>query len=139
MVRTRGPARRELKPHSDRNDGRPETELIKFYRQATNKIAGITDETADSVVALRGTTGEVVWHFQTVHHNLWDYDLASQPTLITVVKDGRVISAVAQATKTGFLFILNRDTGEPIFPVEERLVPRSNVPGEESWLTQPCS
>lgn len=92
---------------------------------------------ADSVVALRGTTGEVVWHFQTVRHNLWDYDIASQPTLITVLKDGQVIPAVAQATKTGFLFILNRDTGEPIFPVEERLVPRSDVLGEESWPSQP--
>jgi quinoprotein glucose dehydrogenase len=92
---------------------------------------------ADSVVALRGTTGEVVWHFQTVHHNLWDYDLPAQPTLITVRKDGQDIAAVAQATKTGFLFILDRDSGEPIFPVEERPVPQSDVPGEESWLTQP--
>jgi quinoprotein glucose dehydrogenase len=92
---------------------------------------------ADSVVALRGTTGEAVWHFQTVHHNLWDYDLPAQPTLITVRRDGQDIPAVAQATKTGFLFILDRDSGEPIFPVEERPVPQSDVPGEESWPTQP--
>lgn len=92
---------------------------------------------ADAVVALHGTTGEVVWYFQAVHHNLWDYDLPAQPTLITVRKDGREIPAVAQATKMGFLFLLHRDTGEPIFPVEERPVPRSTVPGEQSWPTQP--
>ncbi len=92
---------------------------------------------ADSVVALRGSTGEVVWHFQTVHHNLWDYDLPAQPTLVTVRKDGKDIPAVAQATKTGFLFLLHRETGEPIFPVEERPVPRTDVPGEETWPTQP--
>jgi quinoprotein glucose dehydrogenase len=92
---------------------------------------------ADSVVALRGSTGEVVWHFQIIHHNLWDYDLPAQPSLITVRKDGRDIPAVAQATKMGFLFLLHRETGEPIFPVEERPVPQSDVPGEESWPTQP--
>jgi quinoprotein glucose dehydrogenase len=92
---------------------------------------------ADSVVALRGSTGELVWHFQIVHHNIWDYDLPAQPDLITVRKDGREIPAVAQPTKMGFLFLLNRETGEPIFPVEERPVPRSDVPGEKSWPTQP--
>ena len=92
---------------------------------------------ADSVVALRGTTGEVAWHFQTVHHNLWDYDLPAQPTLVTVRQGGRERAAVAQATKMGFLFLLDRDTGEPIFPVEERPVPQSKVPGEKSWPTQP--
>ena len=92
---------------------------------------------ADSVVALNGTTGEVVWDYQIVHHNLWDYDLPAQPTLVTVRKDGLEIPAVAQATKMGFLFLLHRDTGKPIFPVEERPVPRSTVPGEQSWPTQP--
>ena len=72
-----------------------------------------------------------------MHHNLWDYDVPAQPTLMTVRKDGQDIPAVVQATKTGFLFILNRDTGEPIFPVEERPVPQSDVPGERSWPTQP--
>ncbi|MCE7982501.1 MAG: pyrroloquinoline quinone-dependent dehydrogenase [Caldilinea sp. CFX5] len=92
---------------------------------------------ADSVVALRGATGEMVWHYQLVHHNIWDYDIPAQPTLVTVRKDGQEIPAVAQANKTGFLFLLNRETGEPIFPVEERPVPQSDVPGEESWPTQP--
>jgi len=92
---------------------------------------------ADSVVALRGSTGKLVWHYQIVHHNIWDYDLPAQPSLITVRKDGRDIPAVAQATKTGFLFLLHREDGGPIFPVEERPVPQSDVPGEQSWPTQP--
>jgi quinoprotein glucose dehydrogenase len=92
---------------------------------------------ADSVVALRGSSGKLVWHYQLVHHNIWDYDLPAQPSLITVRKDGRDIPAVAQATKMGFLFLLHRETGQPIFPVEERPVPRSDVAGEQSWPTQP--
>jgi quinoprotein glucose dehydrogenase len=91
---------------------------------------------ADSVVALRGSSGALVWHYQIVHHNIWDYDLPAQPSLITVRKDGMDIPAVAQATKMGFLFLLHRETGEPIFPVEERPVPQSDVPGEQSWPTQ---
>jgi quinoprotein glucose dehydrogenase len=92
---------------------------------------------ADSVVALRGSSGTLVWQYQIVHHNIWDYDLPAQPSLITVRKDGRDIPAVAQATKMGFLFLLDRGTGEPIFPVEERPVPPSDVPGEQAWPTQP--
>jgi quinoprotein glucose dehydrogenase len=92
---------------------------------------------ADSVVALRGSTGELVWHFQIVHHNLWDYDLPAQPSLITIRRDGQEIPAVAQPTKMGFLYLLHRETGEPVFPVEERPVPQSNVPGEQTWPTQP--
>jgi quinoprotein glucose dehydrogenase len=92
---------------------------------------------ANSVVALRASTGERVWHFQVVHHDLWDYDVASQPTLARVRKDGRDIPAVIQPTKMGFVFILERDTGEPIWPVEERPVPETDVPGETSWPTQP--
>jgi quinoprotein glucose dehydrogenase len=92
---------------------------------------------ADSVVALRGSSGKLVWHYQLVHHNIWDYDLPAQPSLITVREDGRDVPAVAQATKMGFLFLLHRETGKPIFPVEERPVPKSDVPGEQSWPTQP--
>jgi quinoprotein glucose dehydrogenase len=92
---------------------------------------------ADSVVALNAATGEVVWRFQAVHHNLWDYDIPAQPVLLEVRKDEKLIPAVAQATKMGFLFLLNRDTGEPIFPVEERAVPQSTIPGEATSATQP--
>lgn len=91
----------------------------------------------DSVVALDCKTGERRWHFQTVHHNLWDYDLPSQPVLVTVKRDGKNVDAVAQATKTGFVFLLDRETGKPLFPVEERPVPKSPIPGEQSSPTQP--
>ncbi|MBI4421925.1 MAG: pyrroloquinoline quinone-dependent dehydrogenase, partial [Gemmatimonadetes bacterium] len=92
---------------------------------------------ANSVVALRGSTGQVVWHFQAVHHDIWDYDVPAQPVLFTVRRDGREIAAVVQATKMGHLYILSRQTGEPLYPVEERAVPGSDVPGEEAWPTQP--
>ena len=92
---------------------------------------------ANSIVALRASTGKVVWHFQTVHHDLWDYDNASPPALVTVVRDGRRIDVVLQATKTGQLFVLDRDTGKPIFPVEERPVPASTIFGERASPTQP--
>jgi quinoprotein glucose dehydrogenase len=92
---------------------------------------------SDSVVALRAATGERVWHFQTVHHDLWDYDLAAPPALVRVSRDGAGVDAVAQATKTGFVFLLDRETGAPLLPVEERPVPTSDVPGERAWPTQP--
>jgi quinoprotein glucose dehydrogenase len=92
---------------------------------------------ANSLVALDAGTGEVVWHFQTVHHDLWDYDLPAPPALITVWRNGRPIPAVAQATKMGLLFVLERDTGRPVFPVVERPVPASDVPGEVVSPTQP--
>lgn len=91
----------------------------------------------NSIVALDARTGQYRWHFQTVHHDLWDYDLPAPPNLITIERDGKKVDAVAQTTKTGFLFVLNRDTGEPVFPVEERAVPPSFVPGEKAWPTQP--
>lgn len=91
----------------------------------------------NSVVALNARTGKYIWHFQTVHHDLWDYDLPAPPNLATIRRDGKEIDAVAQTTKTGFLFVLDRETGEPLFPVEERPVPPSHVPGEEAWPTQP--
>ncbi|MEO7274230.1 MAG: pyrroloquinoline quinone-dependent dehydrogenase [Vicinamibacterales bacterium] len=92
---------------------------------------------SDSVVALRADTGKRVWHFQTVHHDLWDYDVASPPLLFDWRKDGRTVPAVAIASKTGHLFILDRTTGTPLIPVEERPVPASDVPGETAAPTQP--
>jgi quinoprotein glucose dehydrogenase len=92
---------------------------------------------ANSLVALDARTGRVVWHFQTVHHDLWDSDMPSPPALIDVVRDGQRIPALASVGKTGYMFILNRVTGEPIFGVEERPVPRGTVPGEWYAPTQP--
>ncbi|HEY8187096.1 MAG TPA: pyrroloquinoline quinone-dependent dehydrogenase [Pyrinomonadaceae bacterium] len=92
---------------------------------------------ANSLVALNAASGKLIWYYQMVHHDLWDYDLPAQPLLITVRRDGRSIPAVAQITKMGFIFVLDRLTGTPLFPVEERNVPQSNVPGEATWPTQP--
>jgi quinoprotein glucose dehydrogenase len=92
---------------------------------------------ANSVVALRADTGKLVWHFQTVHHDLWDYDVASQPALYTVRQNGKDVPAVAVGSKTGHLFLLHRETGKPLFPVEERAVPKSDVPGEHASASQP--
>jgi quinoprotein glucose dehydrogenase len=92
---------------------------------------------ANSVVALEAATGKVVWHFQVIHHDLWDYDVSAQPSLISVPLGGRRHDAVVAATKMGFIHLLDRDTGEPLFPVEERPVPASSVPGERAWPTQP--
>src|SRR5688572_21068601 len=85
---------------------------------------------ANSIVALRASTGRVVWHFQTVHHDLWDYDNASPPALTTVTRNGARVAAVIQTTKSGMMFVLDRMTGKPLFPVEERAVSPSSVPGE---------
>ncbi len=92
---------------------------------------------ANAVVALRASTGQLVWHFQVVHHDLWDYDAPAQPVAFTLRRGGAAIPALAVATKMGHLFILDRQTGAPLFPVEERAVPQTDVPGEESWPTQP--
>ena len=92
---------------------------------------------ANSVVALRGSTGAVVWHFQAVHHDIWDYDVPAQPVLFTFRRDGAEIPALAQVTKMGHVFILNRETGAPLFPVEERPVPTTAVAGESPAPTQP--
>jgi len=89
------------------------------------------------VVALDAKTGNYIWHFQTIHHDLWDYDLPAPPNLVTVERDGKKTDAVAQTSKVGFLYVLNRETGAPLFPVEERPVPASDVPGEQAWPTQP--
>jgi quinoprotein glucose dehydrogenase len=92
---------------------------------------------ANSLVALKASTGEVVWHFQMVHHDLWDYDLPSPPALILLERNGEQIPAVVQGTKTGQLFVFHRETGEPLFPITEMPVPLSDVAGESSSPTQP--
>ena len=92
---------------------------------------------ANSVVALHASTGKVAWYFQVVHHDVWDYDVPAQPVLLNVRRRGHEIPAVAVATKMGHIFLLNRDTGKPLFPVEERRVPQNAAPGEELSPTQP--
>lgn len=91
----------------------------------------------NSLVALDAATGKLIWYYQMVHHDIWDYDVSAPPNLMTVRREGRDIPAVAQATKMGFVFVLDRLTGKPLFPVEERPVPQSQVPGESTWPTQP--
>src|SRR6185436_18892088 len=92
---------------------------------------------SDCLVALDARTGRRLWHFQMVHHDLWDYDPTAAPQLLTVRKDGRRIDAVAQATKQGYVYVFDRVSGKPVWPIEERPVPQSDVPGEQSWPTQP--
>jgi quinoprotein glucose dehydrogenase len=92
---------------------------------------------AESLLCLDARTGKRVWHFQVTHHGLWDYDLPAAPTLATVMHQGRRTDVVAVATKQGFLFVFDRVTGKPIWPIEERKVPASDVPGEQAWPTQP--
>jgi quinoprotein glucose dehydrogenase len=91
----------------------------------------------NSLLALDARTGTRLWHFQAVHHDLWDYDLATAPKLLTVRHNGKPLDIVAQPTKFGFLYCFDRVTGEPLWPIEERPVPKSDVPGEEAWPTQP--
>jgi quinoprotein glucose dehydrogenase len=95
------------------------------------------DRYANSIVALRASTGRVVWHFQSVHHDIWDYDNASPPALVTVTRNGVQIPAVIQTGKSAMLYVLDRTNGKPIFPVEEQPVPHSTVPGEVASPTQP--
>jgi quinoprotein glucose dehydrogenase len=92
---------------------------------------------SNSVVALHASTGKLAWYFQVVHHDVWDYDVPAQPVLVNVRRRGREIPAVAVATKMGHIFLLNRETGKPLFPVEERRVPQGGAPGEELSPTQP--
>ena len=92
---------------------------------------------ANCILALDARTGKRLWHFQTIHHDLWDLDNVSAPMLVTVTQNGRKIDAVAHAGKTGFMYVFNRVTGEPLWPIEERRVPASDVPGELAWPTQP--
>ena len=95
------------------------------------------DKWANSVVALHARSGKLAWGFQLVHHDLWDNDTAAPPLLATLPHDGKNVPVVIQGNKTGFLYVLDRDTGKPVFPVEERAVPQSDIPGEKTSLTQP--
>lgn len=92
---------------------------------------------ANTLLALNAKTGERIWHFQFVHHDILDRDAPAPPNLVTVTHDGKKVDAVAQVTKQGFVFLFNRETGEPLFPIEEVPAPPSDVPGEEAWPTQP--
>lgn len=92
---------------------------------------------ANSLIALDAATGKYLWHYQVVHHDLWDRDLAANPNLVTLHKDGKTIDAVAQITKHGYIFLFDRTNGQPVFPIEERAVPQQALPGEVPWPTQP--
>ena len=92
---------------------------------------------ANTLLALNAETGERIWHFQFVHHDILDRDVPAPPNLITLNRDGKEVDAVAQVTKQGFVFVFNRETGEPLFPIEEVSAPASDIPGEEAWPTQP--
>ena len=89
------------------------------------------------MVALHGATGEVAWHYQMVHHDIWDYDTPAQPTLMDLEVNGETVPVVVQVTKMGLTFVLHRDTGIPVYPVEERPVPQNPVIGEYLSPTQP--
>ncbi len=110
--------------------GSPANDFYGGYRKGTNLFG-------NCVMALDATTGERKWHFQTVHHDIWDYDNPAAPILVTINHGDSSRDAVVQLTKMGLTFVLDRDTGKPIFPVEEIAVPSSTVPGEEAWPTQP--
>ena len=92
---------------------------------------------ANSILALDATTGKRLWSYQVIHHDLWDFDIPQAPKLITIHKDGKDIPALIQATKFGYLFVLDRRTGKPVWPIKETPVPKSDVPGEQAWPTQP--
>lgn len=91
----------------------------------------------NSLLALDAGTGEYIWHYQTIHHDLWDYDLPAPPNLVTVERGGEPVYAVAQVTKLGFTYLFNRVTGEPLFSIKEKPVPKSNIESEKAWPTQP--
>lgn len=100
------------------------------HRKGTNLYA-------NSLVALDAATGRYIWHYQVVHHDLWDRDLPANPNLVTIKHNGKTIDAVAQITKHGYIFMFDRTNGQPIFPIEERSVPQNALPGEQPWPTQP--
>lgn len=110
--------------------GAPNNDRVGVDRPGNNLFSS-------SVVAVDANTGKYLWHFQLVHHDIWDYDTQSAPLLIDLVRDGKTVPAVVIVNKTGLMFTLDRVTGKPIFPIEERPVPKSDVPGEETSPTQP--
>ena len=110
--------------------GTPTNDFYGGHRPGANLFA-------ESIVAVDARTGERKWHFQAVHHGLWDYDLPAAPTLVDITVNGRAIKALAQVSKQGFTYVLDRRTGEPVWPIEERPVPQSTAPGERSSPTQP--
>jgi quinoprotein glucose dehydrogenase len=110
--------------------GAPVYDFYAVDRQGNNLFA-------DSLLALDAKTGKLIWYFQLVHHDLWDYDATTAPQLLTIRHDGRDVPIVAQASKQGFLYVFNRETGKPIWRIEERSVPKSEVPNETSSPTQP--
>ncbi|HET9487337.1 MAG TPA: PQQ-binding-like beta-propeller repeat protein, partial [Chryseosolibacter sp.] len=110
--------------------GSPANDFYGGFRKGTNLFG-------NCVVALDAATGERKWHYQTVHHDIWDYDNPPAPILATITNGKESREAVVQLTKMGFTFVLDRDTGKPLFPVEEISVPASKIPGEEAWPTQP--
>jgi glucose dehydrogenase len=91
----------------------------------------------DCLVALNARTGKLIWYYQFVHHDIWDYDPPAAPALIDIQQNGETIPAVVQVTKMGLVFVFDRRSGRPLFPIQERPVPKSDVPGEASWPTQP--
>ncbi len=110
--------------------GQPAAQYYGGARAQTNLYSS-------SVVALDANTGKVRWHFQLTHHDVWDYDNAATPALVDIVQRGRRIPAVVTVAKSGLMFFLHRETGKPVYPVEERPVPQSDIPGEATWPTQP--
>ncbi len=110
--------------------GTPNNDFYGGHRKGDNLFA-------ESIVCLDARTGRRVWHFQTVHHGVWDYDLPAPPNLVEIEVEGKRIDAVAVVAKTGFTYVFDRVTGEPVWPIEERPVPASSVPGERLAKTQP--
>ena len=108
----------------------PTNDLYGGHRPGDNLFA-------ESLVCLDARTGERVWHYQLIHHGIWDYDIPTPPALVDITVDGREIKAVAQVTKQAFTYVFDRVTGEPVWPIEERPVPASTVPGEQAAATQP--
>ncbi len=112
--------------------GAPSPDYYGALRPGDNRYA-------NSLVVLRGSTGEMLWSFQFVHHDVWDYDTPAQPMLVDLQRDGKTVPAVVQLTKQGFVFVFHRETGEPLFPIIERAVPQLAVAGEQLSATQPFS